>query len=234
MKRIARIVLNPSGPWAAGMLVCALTGPSMAQPASAPAGIYSCEDDRGRRLTSDRPILECTAKEQRILNKDGSLKAIYPPILTAEERAAKEARDRKLAEERAARADAVRRDRNLMARYPDEAAHNRAREAALDTVRQAIRASALRMNELDAERKPLTAETEFYVGKPLPVALKAKLDANDAAVAAQRSAMQTQESELERINDLYDLELERLRQLWNGAVPGSMPLADAQAPRRVR
>ena len=32
---------------------------------------------------------------------------------------------------RAAQADAVRRDRNLMARYPTEAAHNRSSEAAL-------------------------------------------------------------------------------------------------------
>jgi len=61
-------------------------------PASA-AGIYSCIDDQGRKITADRPIPGCTAKEQRVLNKDGSLKAVYPPILTVEERAAKEAAD---------------------------------------------------------------------------------------------------------------------------------------------
>ena len=46
----------------------------------------------------------------------------------------------------------------------------------------------MRLRNLDAERKPLLDEAEFYIGKPLPFALKAKLDANDAAVAAQRSA----------------------------------------------
>jgi hypothetical protein len=234
MKRHARIELLLGGPWAAGLLACVACGPAAAQPASAPAGIYSCVDDRGRRLTSDRPIIECTAKEQRILNRDGSLKAIYPPILTVEERTAKEARDRKLAEERAARADAVRRDRNLMARYPDQAAHDRAREAALDTVRVAMRTSALRMNELEVERKPLLAETEFYAGRQLPLALRGQLDANEAAMNAQRSAMQTQEAELVRINNLYDIELDRLRQLWNGAVPGSIPVAEALAPDRRR
>ena len=66
-----------------------------------------------------------------MLNRDGSLRAVVPPTLTADERAEKEARDRAAAEaEAAAQADAVRRDRNLMARYPNEAAHNRAREAA--------------------------------------------------------------------------------------------------------
>ncbi|MDH5340155.1 MAG: hypothetical protein OEW22_10295 [Rubrivivax sp.] len=234
MKRSSRVDLLIGGPWAAGVLACVFSGPLAAQPASAPSGIYTCVDERGRRLTSDRPIIECTAKEQRVLNKDGSLKMIYPPILTVEERAQKEARERKLALERASHADAVRRDRNLMARYPDEAAHNRAREAALDTVRLAMRASALRMNDLEAERKPLLAETEFYVGRGLPAQLRGQLDANEAAMAAQRSAMQTQEAELVRINSLYDLELDRLRQLWGGAVPGSVPVVELQTGERRR
>ena len=55
-------------------------------PPASGAGIYTCIDDQGRRITSDRPIPSCTAKEQRVLNKDGSLKAVYPPILTVDER----------------------------------------------------------------------------------------------------------------------------------------------------
>jgi hypothetical protein len=208
-------------------LACAWTVVA-AQPATPPAGIYTCVDDRGRKLTSDRPIAECTAKEQRILNRDGSLRAIYPPILTAEERAVKEARDRREADRRAAYADAVRRDRNLIARFPDQASHERAREAALDTVRVAMRTSALRMSALEAERKPLLDEAEFFAVRTLPAGLKAQLDANDAAMAAQRAAMQTQEAELERINRLYDTELDRLRLLWAGAAPGSLgPVASA-------
>lgn len=196
---------------------------ALAQPAPPPTGIYTCTDDHGRRLTSDRPIPECRAKEQRILNRDGSLKALLPPTLTAEERARKDARDRREAELRAAQLDAIRRDRNLLARFPDETAHTRARETALDPVRMAIRGSALRMNALEAERKPLLSETEFYVGKSLPPNLQTQLDANEAAMLAQQSAMQTQEAELARINRMYDSELERLRLLWAGAAPGSLP-----------
>ena len=135
--------------------------------AASSAGIYSCTDDQGRRITADRPIPSCTAKEQRVLNKDGSLKTVFPPILTAEERAEKEAHERKLAEARATQADAVRRDRNLLARYPNEAPHRKAREAALDTVRAAIKTTEMRLQDLAAERKPLLAEAEFYVGKAL-------------------------------------------------------------------
>jgi hypothetical protein len=56
---------------------------SQSAPASAPGGIYTCIDDSGRRLTADRPIPECAAKDQRVLNKDGSLKAVHPPSQTA-------------------------------------------------------------------------------------------------------------------------------------------------------
>lgn len=204
-----------------------------AQAAPGP-GIYTCTDANGRRLTADRPIAECRHKEQQILNRDGSVRAILPPTLTAEERAEKEARDRAAAEARAAAAEAVRRDRNLMARFPNEAAHQRAREAALDTVRLAIRATELRLRELQAARKPLLDEAEFYAGKALPPKLRGALDANDAAVEAQRGASATQEAELDRINKLYDVELDRLRRLWGGAPPGSMgplPSAVRTAPR---
>jgi hypothetical protein len=197
-------------------------------------GIYACVDSNGRRLTADRPIAECRHKEQQILNRDGSVRGILPPTLTAEERAEKDARDRAAADVRAAAADAARRDRNLMARYPNEAAHQRAREASLDTVRLAIRATELRLRELELARKPLLGEAEFYVGKPMPPKLRAALDANDASAEAQRSATATQEAELGRINRMYDAELDRLRRLWAGAAPGSLgPLPSASAPRNT-
>jgi hypothetical protein len=212
------------------LLLAAVWWPAHAQaPSGAPASaaaIYTCIDDQGRRLTADRPIPSCTAKEQRVLNKDGSLRAIYPPILTADERAAKEAQERKLAEARAAQADAVRRDRNLLARYPNEGPHRKAREAALDTVRAAMKATEVRLGELATERKPLMAEAEFYVGKPLPAKLRTQIDANDAATQAQRNAAINQQAELERVTSLYDAELARLKQLWAGAPPGSLgPIA---------
>jgi hypothetical protein len=199
-------------------------------PAPSTAAIYTCVDDHGRRITADRPIPACTAKEQRVLNKDGSLKAIYPPILTVEERNEKEAQERKRAEARAAQADAVRRDRNLLARYPSEVPHRNAREAALDTVRAAMKTTEARLRDLAAERKPLMAEAEFYVGKSLPPKLRGQIDANDAATAAQRGSAFNQEAELERINRLYDAELARLKRLWAGAAPGSLGPIAGDAP----
>lgn len=214
--------------------LCTLLVAAAAARAAAPAGIYTCIDEKGRRLTADRPIAECSHKEQQLLNRDGSLRAVVPPTLTTEERAEKDARDRAAAEARAAQADAVRRDRNLTARYPDEASHQRAREAALDTVRLAIKATEQRLRELQAERKPLQEEAEFYQGKALPPKLRAAIEANDASVDAQRNASATQAAELGRISKIYDTELERLRRLWSGAPAGSLGPMNLPPPLPVK
>ncbi len=192
--------------------------------------IYSCIDSQGKRITSDRPVPECHAREQRVLNSDGSVKTILPPSRTADEVAEQEARERKAAAEQTARQEAFRRDRNLMRRYPSESSHQKAREAALDDVRKSVERSERRMSDLQAERKPLADEAEFYKGKPLPAKLRQQMDANDAAMDAQRALVQNQHSEMVRINALFDTELARLKRLWAGAAPGSMgPLPSPQS-----
>ncbi len=200
---------------------------------AAPGEIYSCVDANGNKLTSDRPIAACANREQRVLNADGSLRKIVPPTQTADERAEAEAAERRAAIERAAQQDAIRRDRNMLNRFPNAAAHQRAREAALDDVHKAVRNSEERLKLLAAERKPLLDEAEFYVGRELPAKLRQGLDGNDASVEAQRTLVVNQESEIVRINKLYDVELERLKRLWAGALPGSMGSLPAVPPVRA-
>ena len=213
----------------------ALASPVAGQAPSSEKGIYSCIDKNGKRITSDRPIEACIDREQELRNKDGSIRRRIPPTPTPDERAEAEAADRKTTLERAAYADAVRRDRNLLARYPDEAAHKRARGAALDAARQAMKNSESRLAELAAERKPLMDEAEFYRSKTMPPRLKQQIESNDTSMAAQREAIQNQDAELRRINRNFDIELEHLRKLWNGARPGSLgPISVAVSPMTTR
>ena len=192
--------------------------------ASAPASatIFTCVDAAGKKHTSDRPIVECSGREQRMLNPDGSVRRVVPPEMTSDERSAIEARERAAAAERVRQQEAVRRDRNLMSRYPTEAAHQKARAAALDDMRKALNDSEARLAELAAERKPLAADAEFYAGKSLPLKLRLALSANDASVETQKALIQNQQAEIERIDQRYDAELERLKKLWAGAAPGSL------------
>lgn len=187
------------------------------------AAIYSCDDGKGHKLTSDRPIQECLDREQRVLNKDGSHRETVPPRMTADEQAVYEEAQRVKAAQEAARKDAVRRDRNLMLRFPNEAAHNKGRVAALDDLRKAIAISEKRVADLQADRKELMNEAEFFKGKQMPYKLKSRIEANEATQQAQRDIIQNQKAEMVRINALYDAELARLRRLWAGAPLGSVP-----------
>ena len=200
-------------------------GSALAQTKSTSGAIYTCRDVTGKRLTSDRLIAECLDQEQRVLNKDGSLRMVIPPRMSTEERAVVEARKRERALAEAAQKDAIRRDRNLLMRYPDEAAHNKARQAAMDDLHKGIALSDKRLEELRAERQPLDAETEFYKGKRLPGKLRTQVEANDAQQQAQRDIIQQQRTEMVRLNALYDAELARLRKLWAGVAPGTVPVA---------
>ena len=217
-----------------GWVLLGLSGATCAQ-ANAPSlkQVFTCVNAAGRALTSDRLIGECMDREQRVLAQDGTLIRIVPPSLTADERAEKEARDRKTAAEREAKSEAVRRDRNLIQRFPTMPAHNKAREQALEVTQFAITQSEARLVDLERERKPLIEETEFYKGKTLPGKLKGQLDANDAATAAQKELVVTQRAELERATKLYDTELAHLKKLWAGAPPGSLP-SPSEATAKVK
>lgn len=211
----------------AGAAAMAAAGCALAAD-TAPAGsIYTCTDASGKRLRSDRPIRECMDKEQRELNRDGSQKRIVPPPMTADERARHEEAQRRLQVEQVARQDAIKRDRNLLARFPAEDAHNKAREVALDDVRNSIKLSEVRLEHLAKERKPLQDEAEFYKGRNLPFKLRTQLENNEVSAQAQETLIQNQKAELARINGLYDSELAHLRRLWAGAPAGSIDFTPA-------
>jgi len=212
----------------AGLLCLGAAVTAVAQPSS--GQVFTCVANNGRTLTSDRLIGECMDREQRLLSREGLVLRIIPPSLTADERSEKEARDQRLAAEKQAKADAVKRDRNLMQRYPNAEAHQKARETALADLRTSIELSETRQRELTNERKPLLQESEFYVGKALPATLRQQLDANEAAAGAQRDVQTNQKAELKRVTQLFDTELVRLKRLWAGAAPGSIgPAADEAA-----
>lgn len=210
-----------------GYAACAALLLGMPVIAATQALIFTCIDASGKRFSSDRPLMECSGREQRVLNADGSLNRLVPPPMSADERAALDERERRLAADRLAKVEAVRRDRNLLTRYPNEAAHEAARASALDNIRNAARVSQARLAALAVERKPLLVETEFYAGKPLPAKLRGQLDAIDAAVEAQKSLNANQQVEIGRVNALFDTDLGRLRRLWAGSEPGSLGSAAA-------
>jgi len=179
-------------------------------------GIFTCVDAKGRRLTADRPIAECTDREQTELGPTGLVKRKIAPQLTAVERAAAEEKARKALEERNRLADEKKRDRALLTRYPDRAAHDKERAASMALADEIMAAVNRRQIDLAAERKRLDAELEFFKNDPskVPAKLKRQIEENANNVQAQKRFISGHEEEKRRISARYDEELAKLKQLW--------------------
>ena len=202
--------------------------------AAAAQDIYSCVDARGRTLTADRPIAECTDRAQRALSPSGMVKRQIGPSLTAHEQAAQDEKDRRAAELRGREAEERRRDKALLLRYPTPEVHDRERAAALLQIDEVIKASNKRRGELADQRKSLGGELEFYVKDPsrAPASLKRRLEENEGSVAVQQRFMADQEQEKKRVNQRFDEELAKLRLLWALANPPAS--SNASGSRTVR
>ena len=199
--------------------LAALAGPATAQ------GIYTCTDAKGRRLTADRPIIDCIDREQLELSSGGLPRRKIGPSLTATERAAEEDRARKLDEERIRVNEEKKREKALVTRYPNRGVHDKEREAALALVDSVTAAAHRRTVELLGQRKFLEGEVEFYKFEPsrTPPKLKHQIDEVDVQLAAQKRFVTDQDVEKVRVNARFDEELSRLKLLWaqDGVVPAT-------------
>lgn len=196
-------------------------------------GIYTCIDSQGRRLTADRPIRECIDREQKELNASGTVRRKIGPSLTAEERAAQEEKARKAAAESNRIEEEKKRERALLTRYPDRAAHDKERLDALARVDEAIVTARKNVDDLQLGRKRLEAELEFYARDPskVPPKLKRQVEENQHHTEAQKRFIANQDGEKKRINTQFDEELVKLKQLWAQAAAPALATVPAAAKR---
>jgi hypothetical protein len=183
------------------------------------AQIYSCVDSKGRRLTSDRPIVECLDREQQQHGSTGIVRKTLPPSYTADERAKLDAQ-RKLEDEQRARVqEEKRRERALLIRYPNQGVHDKERAEALSQIDEVIGAVNKRELALVAQRKDIQTELEFYQGdvNKAPNWLKRKVEDNEKQMVVQKRFLDEQAQEKQRINARFDEELIKLKQLWGTA-----------------
>jgi len=189
--------------------------------------IYSCKTADGRRLSSDRPIRECIDQMQRLLNHDGSTRAMVPPAQSDIERAQEAERRRREYEARLQREDAARRDIGLLVRYPEPSVHDRARAAALEPSQRGIDATLERMVDLNARKR--VYDERIAKGEQLTPAERRELGDLEAQTAAQSSVLRLHQAEHDRVAQRFDDERARLERLWEGAEPGSLePRSSAQ------
>lgn len=203
--------------WATWSL-CALAASALAQGSTASPGIYTCTDSRGRTITADRPIAACSDREQRELGPSGTVRRTLEPTYTAREQAEREERARQAALQASRLNEERRRERALMMRYPNPAAHERERSEAMLQIDAVIDAARKRLGELAKERQSIDDEMEFYKKDPskAPPSLRRKLDDSEQSAAIQNRFIAAQEDEKKRVNARFDEERARLQPLWAG------------------
>lgn len=203
--------------------LCVMAASASAQGASASPGIYSCTDSRGRTITADRPIPDCIDREQRELGPSGTVRRTLEPTYTAREQAEREERARQAALQASRLNEERRRERALMMRYPNPAAHERERAEAMLQIDAVIDAARKRLGELGKERQGIDDEMEFYKKDPskAPPSLRRKLDDSEQSVAIQNRFIAAQEEEKKRVNARFDEERARLKPLWSATAAGA-------------
>lgn len=210
------------------LVVCAAHPTAgMAQSHEVSPGIYVCVDAKGRRLTSDRPIMECLDREQRELSSSGVTRRVVPASLTAEERARAQAQAEAEAAQRARDMDQKRRDRALLARYPNQRLHDAEREKQLAQLTGSKSVIEQRQAELRQQQQALHDEMQFYRQDPskAPAWLKHRVADNASQLATQEQLLANHAQERQRLNARFDEELLRLKQLWGATGGGSAAVA---------
>jgi len=201
-------------------------------PAGAWAQLFVCKTPSGKTLTGDVPPADCKNVEIRELNRDGSVRRVIEPPLTDEQKRKREEEEKKRKElEREAR-EQNRKDRALLETYASEEEIDASRDRTLANQQVLIERANEQLKQIRADRKHLEDETEFYVKRKMPERLKRALEDNDTLQQQQLRTMELIREDMERINERYDAELQRFRELVNrGATPVQRPASDPPVAR---
>jgi hypothetical protein len=174
----------------------------------------------GKTYSADRPPTECANSEMRELNRDGSVRRVIPRPLTVEEQRARAIEAKKKLEEEERVLAQRRRDRALLEAYATDAEIEAARKKSLESAEQAIKRSQERTDSLAKDRKRLDDEAEFYKKREQPDSLKRAYALNAQAVTAEERIMAEARGEVARINERFDAERKRYKELLaQGARP---------------
>ena len=189
-------------------------------PIGAWAQLYVCTTPGGRTLTGDMPPADCSNVSIRELNRDGSVRRVIEPPLTPDQRKKREQEDKKRHALEMAAQDQLRKDRALLETYASEDEIESSRDRTLASRQALIDRANQQLREFKMDRKRLDDEMEFYAKRQAPDKLKRALDDNTALQAQQLKAIDDIRADMQRINERYDGDLQRFRELvMRGATP---------------
>jgi hypothetical protein len=150
-----------------GAFLVILASSAWAAPGTIQGSIFTCSVN-GKTFSGDRPPQECANSEMRELNRDGSVRRVIARPLTQEELRARALEAKKRLEEEDKQLAQRRRDKSLLEAYASDEEIEAARAKSLESATQAMARAKARIDNLNAERKKLDDEAEFYKKRVLP------------------------------------------------------------------
>lgn len=170
--------------------------------------LYCCTDDRGRKICSDRLPKQCIGKPHTIRDGSGRTTRVEG-FVSAREREARDAEERKRREADEAAAERQRQDRALLATYGNvrdiDMAHQRARE----DVEAAIAEAERRVEVAQKRRAKYESEAEFYKKKAIPAEIKRGMRDTDNEIKSQSELIELKRKELDGLAARFADERER-------------------------
>ncbi|MEP6607450.1 MAG: hypothetical protein ABJA83_02090 [Burkholderiaceae bacterium] len=154
------------------------------------------------------------------MNRDGSVRRVLARPLTVEEQRARAVEAKKKLEEDERQLAQRRRDKSLLEAYATDEEIEAVRAKSLESSNQLIARASQRLSGLRDQRKKLDDEAEFYKKRVLPDGIKRSYVSIDQQLSAEEKVIQDARNEILRINERFDLEKKRFRELLaTGARP---------------
>lgn len=208
-------------------IVVALAVFAAALPLALHAQTVRCVGKDGKKYFGQTVPSQCVGQAVEYLDKSGNVVKRVAAPLTTEQRAAKDADDRKNAEAAAAAKDEARRNRALLETYTSEQDIEFSRKRALVDNEAAVKELEARGAQIEKRNQELKRELEFYQGRNKPPArLVEDVKNNEIDLNSQRQLLAAKKKDVDSINAKYDDDKKRFIELNKG---GMAPV-EAPAP----
>lgn len=212
------------------LAVAALAVPvALACATRALAETYKWTDDKGVVHYTDKMPAEDVNKAATVLDKQARpIKHIDPP-LTPEQRAARDAEDKRRQAAAKSQEEAERQDRALMQSFSSAEEIELSKSRALATIDGQVESSHAYIQQLGKRKDEIEARKAALGKKPVPDAMERELASIDAEVARQNELIQQRQQERAQTAARYDGFVTR----WNSLKAAADAKAEAAAQARA-
>ena len=199
-------------------IVIALAVVASALPLALQAQSIHCVGKDGKKYFGQTVPPQCLGQAVEYVDKSGNVVKRVAAALTPEQRAAREAEDRKNAEAAALAKDEARRNRALIETYTSEKDIDFARQRTLKDNEVVVKEIESRVGQIEKRGQELQKEMEFYQGKNKPPAKLAEdVKNNEIDLNSQRQLLTAKKKEVDSINAKYDDDKKRFIELSKGS-----------------